>query len=108
VKNIKSLQILSGPLPSTPNKPVTQLSVDPESTAEEISKRRMRWIAQISEFWPLDKLGSLTPEEQNESIAERQPPVDISNTAPLFPLPSRHSLDIRPQPLGQDQDTHLS
>jgi len=45
--------------------------------------------------------GSLTPEEQKAIVAERPPPVDISNAAPLFPLPSRHSLDTRPQPLGQ-------
>jgi uroporphyrin-III C-methyltransferase len=88
-------------LPSTPNKPVPQLSVDPESAAEETSKRRMRWIAQISEFWPLDKLGSLTPEEQKAIVAERPPIVDSSNTALSLPLPSRHSLDIRPQPLGR-------
>ena len=84
-------------LPSTPNKPVPQLSVVPESTAEETCKRRMRWIAQISEFWPLDKLGSLTSEEQKAIIAERPPLVNSSNTAPsLLPL-SRHFLDIRPQ-----------
>lgn len=84
-------------LPSTPNNPVTQLSVVPESTAEETCKRRMRWIAQISEFWPLDKLGSLTPEEQKAIVAERPPLVDSLSTAlPLLP-PSRHSLDIQPQ-----------
>ena len=88
-------------LPPTPNKPVPQLSVDPESTVEETSKRRMRWIAQISEFWPLDKLGSLTPEEQKAIIAERLPLLDSSNTASSLSPPSRHSLDTWPQPLGR-------
>ena len=87
-------------LPSTPNKPVPQLPVGTESNAEETSKRRMRWIAQISEFWPLDKLGSLTPEEQMTLVAERPPPVDSLNIVPSLP-PSRHSLDIRPQRLGR-------
>ena len=88
-------------IPSTPNKPVPQLSVVPESNTEETSKRRMRWIAQISEFWPLDKLGSLTPEEQMAIVAERPSPVDSSNTALSLPPPSRHSLNIRPPPMGR-------
>ena len=87
-------------LPSTPNKPVPQLPLGTELTAEETSKRRMRWIAQISEFWPLDKLGSLTPDEQETLVAERPPLVDSLNTVPSL-SPSRHSLDIRPQPLGR-------
>jgi uroporphyrin-III C-methyltransferase len=88
-------------LPSTPNKPVPHLPATPVLTFEEISKRRMRWIAQISEFWPFDKLGSLTPEEQKTIIAERPTLVESSNTAPSLPPPSRHSLDIRPQSLGR-------
>ena len=87
-------------LPSTPNQPVPQLPVGTESTAEETSKRRMRWIAQISEFWPLDKLGSLTLEEQETLVAERPPPVDSLKTVPPL-APSRHSLDIQPQQLGR-------
>ncbi len=88
-------------LPSTPNKPVPQLPVGTESIVEETFKRRMRWIAQISEFWPLDKLGSLTSEEQMTLVAERSPLVDSLNIVPSLPPPSRHSLDIRPQPLGR-------
>jgi uroporphyrin-III C-methyltransferase len=88
-------------LPSTPNNPAPQLSVAPELTAEETSRRRMRWIAQISEFWPLDKLGSLTPEEQKMIVVERLPVDDSPNTAPSLPLPSRHSLDHQPQPMGR-------
>jgi len=85
-------------IPSTPNNPVPQLSVVPESTAEETCKRRMRWIAQISEFWPLDKLGSLTAEEQKAIVTERSPPVDSSNT---LPPSSRHSLGDQPRSLGR-------
>ena len=88
-------------LPSTPNEPVNQSLVVPELTSEEISKRRMRWIAQISEFWPLDKLGSLTPEEQKAIVAERPHLVENSNAAPSLPSPSRHSLDVQPQSLGR-------
>ena len=81
-------------LPSTPNKPVPQLSVVPELTAEETSKRRMRWIAQISEFWPLDKLGSLTPEEQKTIVAGSP---SLGDSLKITP----HSLDTQPQPLGR-------
>ena len=88
-------------LPPTPNEPVPQLSVVPESTAEETCKRRMRWIAQISEFWPFDKLGSLTLEEQKAIVAERPPLVNSSNSAPSLLPSSRHSLDIQQPQAGR-------
>ena len=36
--------------------------------AEERTKRRMRWVAQISEYWPIEYLGNLGEEQMNEAL----------------------------------------
>lgn len=36
--------------------------------AEERTKRRMRWVAQISEYWPIEYLGNLTEQQMNEAL----------------------------------------
>ncbi|KAI9511869.1 tetrapyrrole methylase [Russula earlei] len=47
---------------STPNRPVPQRSLSVEETDAERSARRMRWVAQISEYWSYSHLSSLTKE----------------------------------------------
>lgn len=47
---------------STPNRPVPQRRVNEEETDTERSVRRMRWVAQISEYWSYSQLASLTRE----------------------------------------------
>ncbi|KAH7870843.1 tetrapyrrole methylase [Lentinula edodes] len=58
----------------TPNSPVPQrpgrtdsiqengLSPDVETTADR-TRRRMKWVAQISEYWPLEKLAAMTEKD---------------------------------------------
>ncbi|PWY97139.1 hypothetical protein BCV70DRAFT_196015 [Testicularia cyperi] len=36
--------------------------------AEERTKRRMRWVAQISEYWPIEYLGDLKDEQMSEVL----------------------------------------
>ncbi|CDU25475.1 related to MET1-siroheme synthase [Sporisorium scitamineum] len=36
--------------------------------AEERTKRRMRWVAQISEYWPIEYLGNLGEQQMNEAL----------------------------------------
>jgi uroporphyrin-III C-methyltransferase len=50
---------------STPNNPVPQrssTSSESESDAERI-KRRMKWVAQVSEYWPISRLAKLSEKE---------------------------------------------
>lgn len=47
--------------PSTPNRPVSQRRAD--ESAGEIARRRMKWVAQVSEYWPIPKLARMTPED---------------------------------------------
>jgi uroporphyrin-III C-methyltransferase len=46
----------------TPNRPVPQRSVTAVETDAERSARRMRWVAQISEYWSYSHLAGLTQE----------------------------------------------
>lgn len=36
--------------------------------AEESTKRRMRWVAQISEYWPIEYLGNLAEQQMKEAL----------------------------------------
>ncbi|KAH9929786.1 uroporphyrin-III C-methyltransferase [Fomitopsis serialis] len=47
--------------PSTPNLPVAQRCAD--ETAGERARRRMKWVAQVSEYWPIPKLAKMTSED---------------------------------------------
>ena len=39
----------------TPNQPVSQRSTTERETHEEAARRRMRWVAQVSEYWPISR-----------------------------------------------------
>ncbi|KAL1739480.1 uroporphyrin-III C-methyltransferase [Schizophyllum fasciatum] len=64
---------------STPNRPVPQrMPSDPETPAER-ARRRMKWVAQVSEYWPIHKLAAMTAQDMNavltgDSLAAPQTP----------------------------------
>ncbi|KAI0713119.1 uroporphyrin-III C-methyltransferase [Cerioporus squamosus] len=47
--------------PVTPNVPVPQRQA--EESARERARRRLRWVAQVSEYWPIRKLAQMTDED---------------------------------------------
>ncbi|KAI0087070.1 uroporphyrin-III C-methyltransferase [Irpex rosettiformis] len=52
---------------STPNNPVPQWSaenLESESEGEGV-RRRMKWVAQVSEYWPISKLAKMSEEEMH-------------------------------------------
>lgn len=67
----------------TPNRPVVPR--DGTESAVESRKRQMRWVAQISEYWPISKLASMSKSEMQQIL-------DGENTTqgPSELLPSRH------------------
>ncbi|KAJ6611511.1 tetrapyrrole methylase [Mycena sp. CBHHK59/15] len=76
---------------STPNRPVP-----PRSTTEtdaESTSRRMKWVAQVSEYWPLSKLAAMTDDDMREVLAGEY----YASPATSSAVPSLHSLDIRPK-----------
>ncbi|KAF8902246.1 hypothetical protein CPB84DRAFT_1846411 [Gymnopilus junonius] len=53
---------------STPNRPVpSRTGVE---SAVEARRRRIKWVAQVSEYWPISKLASMSEEEMKDVLAE--------------------------------------
>jgi uroporphyrin-III C-methyltransferase len=70
---IASSQLHEDSLPTTPNAPVEQDTVvnsgeTPSESKENAQKRRMRWVAQISEYWPLEHLAKLDAAQSEEIL----------------------------------------
>ena len=85
---------------STPNRPVPQRRVSEEETHTERSVRRMRWVAQISEYWSYSHLAGLTKEGMENVLSGNG-----LGTAPSDPqiridpaTDSRHGLAMVPSP----------
>lgn len=74
-------------LSSTPNEPVPQRAhihtyhaIVQEESPEEAQKRQMKWVAQISEFWPLERLASVNEREREEILQESHQQLLTSRT----------------------------
>ncbi|ESK88424.1 uroporphyrin-iii c-methyltransferase [Moniliophthora roreri MCA 2997] len=80
---------------TTPNRPVPQRSKT--ETASERAKRRMKWVAQISEYWSIQRLSKLTEEEMGEILSGEHGADDREESVPI---PSIHSLTLQP-PVGR-------
>jgi uroporphyrin-III C-methyltransferase len=52
---------------ATPNLPVPLRNTT--ETPSEIALRRMRWVAQVSEYWPLQRLATMTEEEMQHVLS---------------------------------------
>ncbi|KAJ7222856.1 uroporphyrin-III C-methyltransferase, partial [Mycena haematopus] len=74
---------------ATPNRPVPARNTT-ETEAEEAS-RRMKWVAQVSEYWPLSRLATMSEQDMREVFAG-----EYSTSTSLSALPqSIHGLDVR-------------
>ncbi|KAF5332479.1 hypothetical protein D9611_005338 [Ephemerocybe angulata] len=63
---------------STPNRPVpTRSSTETET---ESTRRRMKWVAQVSEYWPLSKLASLAPDDMTALLEGRVPETPLTQS----------------------------
>lgn len=82
---------------STPNQPVPQRRVNEEETDTERSVRRMRWVAQISEYWSYSHLASLTREGMENVLSGNG--LGVSSDSQIGTDPgtdSRHGLAVVP------------
>ncbi len=74
---------------ATPNRPV--LPRKSSESSPESRKRQIRWVAQISEYWPVSKLASLsTPEMQQVLAGENMSTTDPAIVEHQKLTPSRH------------------
>ncbi|TFK56938.1 uroporphyrin-III C-methyltransferase [Heliocybe sulcata] len=53
---------------ATPNRPVPQRNGGRVETEADIVRRRMKWIAQVSEYWPIDRLAHMTDEDMSKLL----------------------------------------
>lgn len=62
---------------STPNRPVPQRT--PSETVDECARRRMKWVAQVSEYWPIPRLAELT-DQDTEGILAGESRFELTNS----------------------------
>jgi uroporphyrin-III C-methyltransferase len=84
----------------TPNRPVSQRNLTGEETDAERSARRMRWVAQISEYWSYSRLSNLTKEEMVNVLSGDRLGVPLEPTRRDGGKSSRHGLHIAPSSRG--------
>jgi uroporphyrin-III C-methyltransferase len=80
----------------TPNRPVPQRNLTGEETDAERSARRMRWVAQISEYWSYSHLSSLTKEGMEKVLGGDGLGVPSESGRGDIGKNSLHGLDIVP------------
>ncbi|KAH9953366.1 tetrapyrrole methylase [Russula dissimulans] len=81
---------------STPNHPVPQRCLSGEETDAERSARRMRWVAQISEYWSYSHLSSLTKEGMQNVLSGDGLGVPSESARCDVGKSSRHGLPVVP------------
>ncbi|KAH8111914.1 uroporphyrin-III C-m [Phellopilus nigrolimitatus] len=82
---------------ASPNRPVAQRLSKMEESAKERARRRMKWVAQISEYWSLRQLASLDEKEMTNTLSgELLSPNCVPTQTPSGPAPSQHDLAISP------------
>jgi uroporphyrin-III C-methyltransferase len=86
---------------TTPNRPVPSWKNSAAESKDESSRRRMRWVAQVSEYWPITRLASMSEEDMklilsgdsSETISPHsiQAPIETSSLhhLTLFPPPKK-------------------
>jgi uroporphyrin-III C-methyltransferase len=82
----------------TPNRPVPQRSLNGKETDAERLERRMRWVAQISEYWSYSHLSNLTREGMENVLSGNGLSVPSESSQRDIGKGSRHGLPIAPLP----------
>ncbi|TFK65920.1 uroporphyrin-III C-methyltransferase [Pluteus cervinus] len=84
---------------STPNRPVRARSAQSHRETDlESTRRRVKWVAQVSEYWPISKLAQLTDQEIQEILAGEPPTISSSGDPSL-----QHPLLLPVQSMGPPQ-----
>ena len=58
--------------PVTPNEPVPQRKVEETETEKERERRRMKWVAQVSEYWPIRRLAQMSEDDMAAVLDGRE------------------------------------
>lgn len=89
----------------SPNEPA--VSCASAASHADRARRRMRWVAQISEFWQIERLASLSTNEMNTLLHEKHQNIlsDVANTSSYSN--SHHGLDIQVSDFGRRGKIYL-
>lgn len=58
---------------TTPNRPVPCWRSSVDESKEESSRRHMKWVAQVSEYWPITRLASMSEDEMKLILSGNSP-----------------------------------
>ncbi|KAI0343566.1 uroporphyrin-III C-methyltransferase [Trametopsis cervina] len=97
---------------TTPNKPVPQRSraTQETETSVESARRRMKWVAQVSEYWPIARLAKMSLEEMDNVLdgqsglstgSGRNKPDGMQSHPGDSEVSSLHSLSLSPETCGR-------
>ncbi|TFK42235.1 uroporphyrin-III C-methyltransferase [Crucibulum laeve] len=75
---------------TTPNRPVPSRTVSEVETLLEGTRRRMKWVAQVSEYWPISRLAGMTEKEMAEVLAGE----NMASSGVASSEDSVHSLEV--------------
>ncbi|KAG2337615.1 uroporphyrin-III C-methyltransferase [Suillus weaverae] len=83
---------------TTPNRPVPGWRNSAAESKDESSRRRMKWVAQVSEYWPIARLASMSEDDMKLILSGDSPQTTstYSNQAP--DESSLHNLALFPPP----------
>lgn len=81
----------------SPNHPVAPQNYVVDEGDVERARRRMKWVAQISEYWPISRLAALNDVDMADLLsAESLASKFVLSNAPPKHLISQHGLDLSP------------
>ncbi|PPQ89962.1 hypothetical protein CVT25_009602 [Psilocybe cyanescens] len=69
----------------TPNRPVPSRSNS--ENALETRRRRVKWVAQVSEYWPISKLATMSEADMKDVLAANQNTLSLSSAANILGAP---------------------
>ena len=81
---------------TTPNRPVPIKPLVSEESSIEAARRQLRWVVQVSEYWPISRLAAMTEREMKEVLDGE---VAHQGTVPILSVDekkSQHGVDVTP------------
>lgn len=83
---------------ATPNRPVPCWRNSVAESKDESSRRRMKWVAQVSEYWPITRLASMSEDDMKLILSGDSPQTTSSYSVQAPDESSLHDLTLFPPP----------
>ncbi|KAG1763933.1 uroporphyrin-III C-methyltransferase [Suillus occidentalis] len=83
---------------ATPNRPVPGWRSSTAESKDESSRRRMKWVAQVSEYWPIPRLASMSEDDMKLILSGDSPQTTSLYSIQPQDESSLHDLTLVPPP----------